>query len=284
MQSHLTSTIKALTPNMQGHDYFVGDIHGNFEGLRQALDAVGFKSNKDRLIAVGDLVDRQPRGDLAMHWLKAPFFHSIRGNHEDLYLKWRSLKNDIDAQEDYEERLYFRGSNGGDWVKKYDESVHCVLEEALSQLPYFLSVPLPDGKVIGVVHAEFPDNTCWPRVIMSLLDRNEDLIDSMTWGRERWRSARKQQDPFEDKNQIFGLDAVVCGHVRVPHPLALGNIVYLDTGGWLERGKFSILRSDEILAMAEAETGDALPSSYQIDDEEEQTTDEAAKQALLGQK
>lgn len=284
MENSLAPTIKALTPNLQGHDYFVGDVHGNFEGLRKALTEVGFKSSKDRLIAVGDLVDRQPRGDLALHWLNAPFFHSIRGNHEDLYLKWRSLKNNIEAQLDYEERLYFRGSNGGAWVKNHDEKLHVALEQALSQLPYFLSVPMPDGKVIGVVHAEFPDGACWPRLIMALTERNEDLIESMTWGRERWRAARKKEDPFEDNNQIFGLDAVVCGHVRTPYPVTLGNIVYLDTGGWLEKGKFTILRSDEILAMAEAATGDALPSSYQLDEDEEIATDEESKQALTQKK
>ena len=252
---------RSLPPNLRGRDFFVGDIHGHYEGLREALNQVDFNHNEDRLIAVGDLVDRKPRGDLALKWLEAPFFHSIRGNHEDLYLRWRRLRQDPSAQVDFEERLYFRGPNGGQWVKDYGEDIHIPLEAALSALPYFLSVPTADGRVIGVVHAEFPDGTAWPRVITQMEEGDPLLIEAMTWGRSRWKMLKTGKCVFRDQNQVFGLDAVVCGHVRVPNPVALGNIVYLDTGGWAERGKFSILRSDEILNMVEAETGDTLPAS-----------------------
>lgn len=252
---------RSLPPNRSGHDYFVGDIHGNFEALKTALEAIGFDRNKDRLIAVGDLVDRKPRGDLALHWLRAPFFHSIRGNHEDLYLRWRGLRDNPGAQEDFEERLYFRGPNGGQWVKNHGEDIHGPLQKALEALPYFLSVPTLDGRVIGVVHAEFPDGTAWPRVITQMEEGDNMLIESMTWGRNRWKNLRTGNLNFRDKHQIFGLDAVACGHVRVSQPVALGNIVYLDTGGWTDKGRFSILRSDELLAMVEAETGDTLPAS-----------------------
>lgn len=251
---------KTLPQNRLGRDFFVGDIHGNFEGLKQALDNIDFNKDRDRLIAVGDLVDRKPRGDLALHWLRAPFFHSIRGNHEDLYLRWRSFKNDHSAQEDFETRLYFRGPNGGQWVKNHGEDIHAPLQAALEMLPYFLSVPTNDGRVIGVVHAEFPDGTAWPRVITQLEEGDKNLIESMTWGRHRWRTLRTGKSNFQDGNQIFGLDALACGHVRVQQPVALGNIIYLDTGGWTERGRFSILSGEEILAMAEAETGDCLPA------------------------
>ena len=239
----------------------MGDIHGHFEALRTALNEVGFDGAKDRLIAVGDLVDRKPRGDLALHWVRAPFFHSIRGNHEDLYLKWRGLRGNPGAQAEFEERLYFKGPNGGSWVKDYGEDIHGPLEAALAKLPYFLSVPTPDGRVIGVVHAEFPDGTAWPRVIAQLEEEDAMLIETMTWGRERRKNLHSSKCTFQDKHQIFGLDAVVCGHVRVAQPVALGNIVYLDTGGWAEKGRFSILTSDEILSLVEAETGDTLPAS-----------------------
>lgn len=251
---------RALPMNLRGRDFFVGDIHGNYDGLREALSRCGFDPENDRLIAVGDLVDRRPQGHEALDWLRRPYFHSIRGNHEDLYLKWRSFKGDRAAQADYEERQYFRTPNGGAWVKEHGEDLHSALEEALQELPYFLSVPTRDGRVIGVVHAELPDGVGWPRIISRMEERDASLLETMTWGRERWKMLRTGKCMFDDLNQVFGLDAVVCGHVRVAQPVALGNIVYLDTGGWTDRGFFSVLNADEILAMVEAETGDCLPA------------------------
>ena len=35
----------------------IGDIHGNFKAMAQALDRAKFVPNKDRLITLGDVVD-----------------------------------------------------------------------------------------------------------------------------------------------------------------------------------------------------------------------------------
>jgi len=46
--------------NTHRRDFAVGDIHGAFDALQRAMEAIGFDARKDRLFSVGDLVDRGP--------------------------------------------------------------------------------------------------------------------------------------------------------------------------------------------------------------------------------
>lgn len=71
----------------------IGDVHGCLEELRALLSAVAYRAGEDRLVFVGDLVDRGPdpvgvvrevralaaRGDVLL----------VMGNHEEKLLRWR---------------------------------------------------------------------------------------------------------------------------------------------------------------------------------------------------
>jgi len=237
-------------PNVHGTDFVAGDVHGCFHLLAEALERVGFNPNTDRLFLTGDLIDRGIHNEMALEWLRQTFVHSVRGNHEELYLKWYSLRNDKDARKIFERDCYF--ANGGEWVKEVDEETHERLAAQLAQLPYFLSVSAPDGRTIGIVHAELPDGTAWPQLISQPPD--EELRRSMLWGRQRLRHARRKsrgvktdtRDPA-DSNSIPGLALLLCGHFRVSSPKLLGNILYIDTGGWSQRGHFTVLRLEDAL-------------------------------------
>ena len=242
---------RALPPNLAGTDFFVGDIHGHFRPLAKQLEIVGFDPSKDRLIATGDLVDRGEDSDVAADWLVQPFFHTVRGNHEDLYLQWRDKRHQRDVQREFEKEIYFR--NGGEWVNHLSEAGHRRLEDLIERIPYFLTVPSADGRMVGVVHAELPDGATWPSVVASA--PSETLLETMTWGRNRLRYDRAQARgieldgvyPFSDGNVIPGLDVVVCGHMSVRETYSLGNILYLDTGGWRRGGRFSVMRINDVL-------------------------------------
>ena len=52
-----------------GADFVVGDVHGCFRTLRRAMNAVDFNPERDRLFAVGDLVNRGPHSYEAIDWL-----------------------------------------------------------------------------------------------------------------------------------------------------------------------------------------------------------------------
>lgn len=47
-----------LPENTRGRDFVVGDIHGAFDKVEAAMAKVGFDVERDRLLSVGDLVDR----------------------------------------------------------------------------------------------------------------------------------------------------------------------------------------------------------------------------------
>lgn len=75
--------IKRFAANTAGRDFAVGDIHGHFTRLQAALDTAGFDPATDRLFSVGDLVDRGPECRDVLDWLAKPWFHPVRGNHDD---------------------------------------------------------------------------------------------------------------------------------------------------------------------------------------------------------
>jgi bis(5'-nucleosyl)-tetraphosphatase (symmetrical) len=68
-------------------DYVVGDIQGCLSPLLKLLDRVNFEPTTDRLIAVGDLVNRGPQSLETLRFCKdlGSAFTSVLGNH-DLHL------------------------------------------------------------------------------------------------------------------------------------------------------------------------------------------------------
>lgn len=240
---------RIMTQNEQGDDYVVGDIHGAFDKLREHLDAIGFNPIKDRLFSVGDLVDRNAGSVEALQWLQQPFFHAVRGNHEDMYLTWR--KDPSYASD------YFQTWNGGDWVKKVDERIHVELERLFSKLPYILSVPLENNRWVAIVHADLPHR---PVILKNglgeqMLSRNlifnnlvmDDAIfkEQITWNRQRINEA-KMGSPYS-LNRIEGYDLIVVGHTTIDEPYVLENFVYLDTGGWIKNRPFTIRKLSHLI-------------------------------------
>src|SRR5688500_3405578 len=88
--------------------WVLGDIHGQYEALVQVLERSGFDSESDRLIFLGDVVDRGGRpfeciGEL----MKIRDKVLIRGNHDDNF--YRYMVTGVDA---------FQGRNGVNITKE----------------------------------------------------------------------------------------------------------------------------------------------------------------------
>lgn len=64
--------------------YLIGDIQGCYDPLRRLLDSARFDPAHDRLVAVGDLVNRGPRSLDVLRFLRSlgPAFTSVLGNHD----------------------------------------------------------------------------------------------------------------------------------------------------------------------------------------------------------
>ncbi len=89
--------IKYLPTNEIGEDYVCGDLHGHRQILMEKLDHLGFDFGKDRLFCTGDLNDRGPDSFGTLGLVFEPWFHFVRGNHEeDLpgFIKYGSVWGD----------------------------------------------------------------------------------------------------------------------------------------------------------------------------------------------
>ena len=66
-------------PNRTGRDFVVGDVHGCFRTLEQALGQVGFDRERDRLFSVGDLVNRGAnRRSFLWRWFRVRYTNPVQ--------------------------------------------------------------------------------------------------------------------------------------------------------------------------------------------------------------
>lgn len=205
--------------NTQGRDFAVGDIHGCFTALQQALDHIDFNPIKDRLFSIGDLVDRGPESDQVLDWLDRPWFHAICGNHD--FMIWRSALGDPYPEVNHLE-------HGGGWLNKLDWAAQQRVGEQLKALPLAIEVETPAG-LIGLVHADCPYDD-WHDMQNRPLSAN--AADCCLWSRERY--LRSYTVP------VRNVRAVIHGHVTVANTHKLGNVFFIDTGGWRPaQGRFT---------------------------------------------
>lgn len=221
------SKLKHFTVNTAGRDFAVGDIHGHFTRLQVALDAVSFDPAVDRLFSVGDLVDRGPESEQVLEWLAKPWFFAVQGNHEDIAVRHVQIGR-------VDQGIYM--ANGGAWFLGLPSSEQQEIAAQFAALPIAIEVQTPAG-LIGLVHADCPLPT-WAMLRDCLEGRMPGLKrveDCCQWSRDRIER--------EDRTGIPDILAVVVGHTPVRSPAVLGNVIHIDTGGWLpaERGGYFTL-------------------------------------------
>lgn len=201
--------------NSAGRDYVVGDVHGCFDLLRSALLEAGFNEGADRLFSVGDLVDRGPKSEQVVEWLAKPWFHAVRGNHEQMAIGVANGKHDLGN--------YFR--NGGGWFLALRDDDKIQIADALCQLPFCIEVETPEG-LVGIVHAEVAGND-WRHFTSALENapsnnKRRELIEIALWSRDRIRTG--------DQSEVSGVSRVFVGHTPMKEWAVLGNVYYIDTG------------------------------------------------------
>ena len=197
--------------NPAGRDYVVGDIHGMFPALRVLLAKVEFDEERDRLFSVGDLVDRGPRSREALEWLEKPWFHAVRGNHEQFL-----LDSDHPPTRDI-----WIGYNGGGWWLECGPDERESFREACAALPIAIEIDTSGGKV-GVVHADAPRSNSWSDFLSRLEARDERTVEHALWSRERVAAGAS--------GTVTGVDLVLCGHTPTTRVVTAGNVRFIDTG------------------------------------------------------
>jgi serine/threonine protein phosphatase 1 len=197
--------------NEAGRDFVVGDIHGCFTKLQAHLDRIGFDPEKDRLFSVGDLVDRGLESEQSMDWLAKPWFHPVRGNHEQMA---------IDAANGYFEPSNYI-SNGGAWFLGMTMPERRLFADVFSTLPIAIEVETKDG-LVGIVHADCPVAD-WSDMHVALDGCNAGSFAQMcVWNRDRAKRG--------DTSEITGVKSVIVGHTPMKADTWLGNVHYIDTG------------------------------------------------------
>ncbi|MBP4040922.1 metallophosphoesterase [Aeromonas sp. SrichE-2G] len=223
--------IRRFSPNRLGRDLAVGDIHGYFALLQQALDSIDFDPERDRLFSVGDLTDRGPECAKALDWLARPWFHPVCGNHDDYVCRHESCDRENWIQ------------NGGGWFALLSQDEQALFAARYRTLPLAIEVQTRHGPV-GLLHADCPFPT-W----QGLLDRLEAGVGGGTLRAIKnvclWSRRRIEQ---LDESGIEDLVALVVGHTPVSVPVRLGNVYYIDTGGWYPHagGYFTLLDLDSL--------------------------------------
>ena len=205
----LSASKSVLATNTLGRDFVVGDIHGHTSKLMEQLDQLSFDIDKDRLICVGDLVDRGPESAQALALLNEPWFFSVLGNHELL------MVSGLKYQNSQHKMLWLQ--HGGEWIASSDPSQWPLWFDAIEKLPLAIEVSGKSGKRYGIVHADFPALN-WGE-FESLADKK---LEQCIWGRSAFKERRE--------HKVAGIDLIIHGHNVCEQELQLGNRIYIEPG------------------------------------------------------
>jgi serine/threonine protein phosphatase 1 len=187
--------------------FIIGDIHGCLDPLKRLMEKIPWRPDRDRLIFLGDFVDRGKNSKGVVDYVLSLHRYSSQidcliGNHEVLLLNY------MDGND---RGLYFL--NGG-WS---------TLESYMAEKPEGKGLLVPEDHMsfyrslktyleledYYVVHAGFRPG----------VEIEKQNLEDMTWIRE----------PFIYSDYEFG-KRVIFGHTPFREPLVLENKIGLDTG------------------------------------------------------
>lgn len=227
--------VKKFPVNTTGRDFAVGDIHGHFTLLQKALDELGFDPDVDRLFSVGDLVDRGPECEHVLEWLDKPWFHPVRGNHDDYVCRHDTCDIGNWLQ------------NGGAWFMSLTDAERGEYAAQFREIPIAIEVETHGG-LVGLLHADCPFPS-WRYLLEKLEDGAEgnagllrSIKNACMWSRRRVE--------LEDGSGVEDVRVLVVGHTPLASPLSLGNVIHIDTAGWCPHkgGFFTFLNLNSLKA------------------------------------
>jgi serine/threonine protein phosphatase 1 len=193
--------------NDRGRDFIIGDLHGCYDILQKAMWNNDFNENIDRLFSVGDLVDRGDKNVECARLLYEPWFHSVMGNHERMYID--AYDDGSLGQDGSVMGMYLH--NGGNWSSQIDKETEIELLELFQKMPISITIVRGD-ETIGICHAEPPKD--W--------DNIENTSESnLLWGRNIIK-----MNSIDVKNTT----RTYHGHTPVASYRIIGNAYFIDTG------------------------------------------------------
>lgn len=221
---------KYYNANKKGLDWFVGDIHGNYDILMSSLELINFNFKDDRLFCVGDLINKGPDSKSAALLLTKKWFNGILGNHELMLIEAASDRSVIDQIVPF----------GGSWmVDLTPAKLNSLANLFLSKLS--LSATISSAKKsIGLVHASSPENWEYLQIDPPTDDIKKTLIDYCLWD-------FGQGNGVTSGSPIRGIDAIVSGHISTDKIVTRNNHIWIDTIS--KTGSLTIINTHQVLEL-----------------------------------
>ena len=214
-----SGNVQSFGMNTAGKDWIIGDVHGAFDLVWDAMKKVGFDRKADRLFVTGDLVDRGAASMRAKRFLEQPFVKAVRGNHEDW---WMAMYENGPPEPEVVETLGLRMNMGVQWWLDAKANERDELVAMFAELPVVMEVETERG-LVGVVHAEVPPGMDWNSFKVAVERGDEKTIKSALWGRRRIKVG--------DDSGVPGVGRVFVGHTPQWGGLKrYGNVYAIDTG------------------------------------------------------
>lgn len=261
----MTTFHQRLPANTTGRDFIVGDMHGCLDLFQAQLDRIGFDPTKDRIFSVGDLADRGPDSMGCLRLLREPWFHAVRGNHEDMLLDY---VYSAAPPYGYNEAPALFFHNGGRWALDLSESEQAELRgdllRRLAKLPYVMTVG--EGQTqFHVAHAELmtgrvDESNTWynriegeerlppKRVLTDAMVNNAVLakmIEPLTWGRRLVAEVKSAQSTEQDtpagkllvshQPRHAGLSLSYVGHTPLKKMVLHASHLFIDRGAYARK-------------------------------------------------
>ena len=246
--------LRLRPPIGRGRDFVVGDLHGMDHLLDRLLSKVGFNPNRDRLLALGDLIDREPGSVRLLNRVaENDWFYSLLGNHEEMM-----IQSQQDPQTSH--AWYWCGNK---WARDLEVDLLDRFRSVASQFPIAIEVELRDGRRIGLVHAEVDLNSSWTELASiehATPDRARQLRESALYGRDRAMVLRNRRTWLEQvplsgprkqliatcDEPVAGIDRIYSGHTVLGQgprlPESIGNVMMIETGAYMaESGRLTMV-------------------------------------------
>ena len=250
--------MKFLEANNKGRTFVIGDLHGSLSCFNNLLKGIEFDETVDRIISVGDLVDRGPNSLECLALLYKPWFHSVFANHCRMMLT--AFENPSNS--------HMWLCNGGDWGTEYlndwnnrhdksiipnDRSIELFgLIDLVKELPYVITVENKVGKKFHILHAELPaggvevddDLMDDPVRLYRLVTVQRGIGDAVLWSRAVFgtlyeanlqnKSKLVRSIAHSNRKMVFNdkLSHIISGHTIVQAPVTIVGQTCIDTGAF----------------------------------------------------
>ncbi|MEI6948688.1 metallophosphoesterase [Paraflavisolibacter sp. H34] len=204
--------------------FVLGDIHGQYKALMQVLERSGLDYERDRLVFLGDVVDRGGAPFSCIRELmKIRDKVLIRGNHDQNFYQF--IRTGVDA---------FMGANGVAITKKLWQELDAEDRRQAAdffrlQVPYYM-----DEERNLFTHGGFD-----PDVEVA---KQEERV--FAWDRSLWQLAvLRPEEKISGREQF---NAIYIGHTptllwQQTTPMTCGGITNLDTGAGFAGGRLTLM-------------------------------------------